>query len=261
MANNVRFTFNVGDSPRAVYTCHCARQIESVSLNTISSVVKRVFTEIQVNMLTWRGIIHRAVFCILIVWVQLVGDKGLSIGCCHSPRGLSSTSTCIILWISTTEAVSNNHCLSFNLFESMIKVEAQRKIQTSSTTPGTRLICIWASTLLWSSKSPRPYWIQHAKKTCGSPQVPGSKQHEGSLFMHSDLSEKQRKHRISTRWHGLLYILRQQPVLPHGFISTSISLPCQRDQEKTNDRQGFQVVNCLITWLKCKLVLVQETPF
>jgi hypothetical protein len=58
MTNNVRFIFDVGDSPhvQAVYTWHCARQIEWVSLNTIiSSVVKREFTKIQVNMLTWRG--------------------------------------------------------------------------------------------------------------------------------------------------------------------------------------------------------------
>ena len=42
MTNNVKFTFRVDDSPLAVYTWHCARQIEFMTLNTISSAVKRV---------------------------------------------------------------------------------------------------------------------------------------------------------------------------------------------------------------------------
>ena len=146
------------------------------------------------------GVIRGVVLRILIVWVHLVDDKELGIGrigCRNSPRVLSSSSTCMIYESPQLKQFpKNTFCPSMNLSRCARWKQIVRSKPLQQSLVLARL-CMWASTFLWSSKSPRPCWTQ----TCTQNlliislkfQAPNNAI-KGSLSMHSNLSEKQRKH-------------------------------------------------------------------
>lgn len=109
------------------------------------------------------GVIRGVVLRILIVWVHLVDDKELGIcriGCRNSPRVLSSSSTCMIYESPQLKQFpKNTFCPSMNLSRCARWKQIVRSKPLQQSLVLARL-CMWASTFLWSSKSPRPCWTQ-----------------------------------------------------------------------------------------------------
>lgn len=172
MTNNVRCTFRVGD------TTHGGLHLVLRKTNKVG-VTKYNIQCMEIQERAWKfklgslhggHIIRGVVLRILIVWVHLVDDKELGIGHigCHrnSPRVLSSSSTCM-----TYESPQLKQFPTNTSFPSMNLSGCWRWKQSVRTKPLQQSlvlarVCMWASTFLWSSKSPQTLLNTHARKTC-----------------------------------------------------------------------------------------------